>query len=295
VRLYAAVTQSAQAGNPHGLPHAWAFLARFVYGPRGTRLHASGDWSVADNASCQAAMYQQRRPSGMVRQKPENAGCWPAVVGLRTLTTCMPFRSVRPPHAVRRPGSCPHPCDTPTHPRVAGFVLSNGCAHQINSSHHASIPQCTYRHGLGGVYAHGRPRVSGFDHHPWFSPCRLLNHLPATRLTATALEAFLRVAGYALFRAYRGQFVKLLQLVDQSFLAALQQVGLVLYGQKMPVQPSVASPGFPHGQWPQVAQTSICYSQSAACFARVSSAELDPQAPAVVPPSLRHCVNDTGK
>ena len=55
-------------------------------------------------------------------------------------------------------------------------------------------------------------------------PRRLLNHLPATRLTATALEAFLRVAGYALYRAYRGQFVKLLQLVDQSFLAALQQV-----------------------------------------------------------------------
>jgi GLE1-like protein len=54
--------------------------------------------------------------------------------------------------------------------------------------------------------------------------CRLLNHLPATRLTATALEAFLRVAGFALWRAYRGQFVKLLHLVDQSFLAALQQV-----------------------------------------------------------------------
>jgi nucleoporin GLE1 len=57
---------------------------------------------------------------------------------------------------------------------------------------------------------------------------RLLNHLPATRLTATALEAFLRVAGYALYRAYRGQFVKLLQLVDQSFLAALQQVGFTV-------------------------------------------------------------------
>lgn len=32
------------------------------------------------------------------------------------------------------------------------------------------------------------------------------------------------MAGFALYRAYRGQFVKLLQLVDQSFLAALQQV-----------------------------------------------------------------------
>lgn len=57
-----------------------------------------------------------------------------------------------------------------------------------------------------------------------YKACRLLNHLPATRLTATALEAFLRVAGFALWRAYRGQFVKLLHLVDQSFLAALQQV-----------------------------------------------------------------------
>lgn len=28
VRLYAGITQSANPGNPHGLPHAWAFLAR---------------------------------------------------------------------------------------------------------------------------------------------------------------------------------------------------------------------------------------------------------------------------
>ncbi len=54
--------------------------------------------------------------------------------------------------------------------------------------------------------------------------CRLLNELPATRLTATALEAFLRVTGFRLYAAYRNQFVKLLHLVDQTFLAALQQV-----------------------------------------------------------------------
>jgi hypothetical protein len=28
VRFYAAIMQSSHAHNPHGLPHAWAYLAR---------------------------------------------------------------------------------------------------------------------------------------------------------------------------------------------------------------------------------------------------------------------------
>lgn len=54
--------------------------------------------------------------------------------------------------------------------------------------------------------------------------CRLLNELPATRLTATALEAFLKVAGYRLYAAFRSQFVRLLHFVDQVFLVDLRKV-----------------------------------------------------------------------
>jgi len=41
---------------------------------------------------------------------------------------------------------------------------------------------------------------------------RLLNHLPANRLTATALDAFLKMAGFRMAAAYGRQFVKLLQV-----------------------------------------------------------------------------------
>lgn len=41
--------------------------------------------------------------------------------------------------------------------------------------------------------------------------CRLLNALPANRVTATAVDAVLKVAGYRMHLAYRGQFSKLLQ------------------------------------------------------------------------------------
>ena len=48
--------------------------------------------------------------------------------------------------------------------------------------------------------------------------------LPATRLTATALDAFLQVAGHRLYAAYGRQFVKLLHCVDDEFLADLRKV-----------------------------------------------------------------------
>ncbi len=54
---------------------------------------------------------------------------------------------------------------------------------------------------------------------------RLLNALPATRLTATALDAFLQVAGHRLYGAYGRQFVKLLHCVDDEFLGDLRKVG----------------------------------------------------------------------
>ena len=41
--------------------------------------------------------------------------------------------------------------------------------------------------------------------------CRLLNALPANRVTATAVDAVLKVVGWRMNTAYRRQFTKLLQ------------------------------------------------------------------------------------
>ena len=55
--------------------------------------------------------------------------------------------------------------------------------------------------------------------------CRLLNDLPATRVTATSVDAFLQVGGYKLYALYGRQFVKMLHYIDQDFLADLKKVG----------------------------------------------------------------------
>lgn len=48
--------------------------------------------------------------------------------------------------------------------------------------------------------------------------------LPATRITATALDAFLKVAGFRLYALYGRQFVKMLHYIDQVFLEDLKKV-----------------------------------------------------------------------
>ncbi|EFN53838.1 hypothetical protein CHLNCDRAFT_135914 [Chlorella variabilis] len=57
--------------------------------------------------------------------------------------------------------------------------------------------------------------------HAWTLLARLLTALPANRVTATAVDAVLKVAGYRMHLAYRGQFMKLLQYIDREFLPAL--------------------------------------------------------------------------
>jgi nucleoporin GLE1 len=59
----------------------------------------------------------------------------------------------------------------------------------------------------------------------WGYLARLLNALPADRVTAAALDAFLKVAGYRLHAAYRGQFMKLLRCVHSDFLSQLSASG----------------------------------------------------------------------
>lgn len=54
---------------------------------------------------------------------------------------------------------------------------------------------------------------------------RLLNALPASRMSATALEAFLKTAGFRMNGAYGRQFHKLLAYVDTVFMADLARQG----------------------------------------------------------------------
>eukprot|EP00884_Botryococcus_braunii_P002466 jgi/Botrbrau1/1221/Bobra.0163s0028.2 len=59
----------------------------------------------------------------------------------------------------------------------------------------------------------------------WTFLARLLNHLPGNRIVATALDAFLKVAGYKLHLTYRGQFLKLVQYVGENTLSDLDRHG----------------------------------------------------------------------
>ncbi|CAI5982902.1 unnamed protein product [Closterium sp. NIES-64] len=58
--------------------------------------------------------------------------------------------------------------------------------------------------------------------HAWQWCARLLNHLPANRASATALEVFLKIAGYRMHLTYRSQFLKLLNVVGNEYRGKLQ-------------------------------------------------------------------------
>ncbi|KAJ0544864.1 putative GLE1-like superfamily protein [Helianthus annuus] len=57
----------------------------------------------------------------------------------------------------------------------------------------------------------------------WKWLARFLNSLPANIYTVVALEAFLEVAGFALYRRYKNQFKKLLNIISRDFLKALKE------------------------------------------------------------------------
>ncbi|OVA20560.1 GLE1-like [Macleaya cordata] len=56
----------------------------------------------------------------------------------------------------------------------------------------------------------------------WAWLARFLKALPANIYTAVALQAFLQMAGFALFRKYKSQFMKILNVISQHFLDALE-------------------------------------------------------------------------
>lgn len=57
----------------------------------------------------------------------------------------------------------------------------------------------------------------------WAWLAMFLNALPPNRSTAFALDAFLRMAGFALFRRYKSQFMKMLNVISHSYLPALKK------------------------------------------------------------------------
>ncbi|KAL0004367.1 hypothetical protein SO802_011928 [Lithocarpus litseifolius] len=56
----------------------------------------------------------------------------------------------------------------------------------------------------------------------WAWIARFLNTLPVNRDTAVALSAFLKMAGFALFRKYKTQFIKVLSYIWNNFLQELK-------------------------------------------------------------------------
>ncbi|XVF43865.1 hypothetical protein PTKIN_Ptkin02bG0074600 [Pterospermum kingtungense] len=56
----------------------------------------------------------------------------------------------------------------------------------------------------------------------WAWLARFLNALPANIYTAVALNAFLQTAGFGLFRKYKSQFMKMLNIISENFLNALR-------------------------------------------------------------------------
>ncbi|KAF8040744.1 hypothetical protein BT93_B2846 [Corymbia citriodora subsp. variegata] len=59
----------------------------------------------------------------------------------------------------------------------------------------------------------------------WAWLARFLNTLPANVYTAVALNAFLQMAGFALFRKYQRQFKKMLNVISEDYLGALKARG----------------------------------------------------------------------
>ncbi|KAJ1380498.1 GLE1-like [Sesbania bispinosa] len=56
----------------------------------------------------------------------------------------------------------------------------------------------------------------------WAWLARFLNALPANQYTAVSLNAFLQVAGFALFKRYKSQFLKMLNVILENFLVDLK-------------------------------------------------------------------------
>jgi len=68
-----------------------------------------------------------------------------------------------------------------------------------------------------------KPHPHGLDH-GWVWLARLINLQPIPDVTATVLEAFLKVAAYSLHQKYKGQFIKLLDSLYRQYLPKLEEV-----------------------------------------------------------------------
>ncbi|KAG6544760.1 hypothetical protein Mapa_013786 [Marchantia paleacea] len=78
---------------------------------------------------------------------------------------------------------------------------------------YAALTQ-TEVHG-GGINPHGMPEA-------WAWCSRLLNRIPANRYSASALESFLKIAGFRICKAYPKPFMKLMQVIVSEYLVSLK-------------------------------------------------------------------------
>ncbi|BBN05565.1 nucleoporin GLE1 [Marchantia polymorpha subsp. ruderalis] len=67
----------------------------------------------------------------------------------------------------------------------------------------------------GGINPHGMAEA-------WAWCSRLLNRIPANRYSASALESFLKIAGFRIYKAYPKPFMKLMQVVVSEYLVSLK-------------------------------------------------------------------------
>ena len=82
--------------------------------------------------------------------------------------------------------------------RMTGFMLFYAAFLQVDAPNHP--------HGMDAAWR-------------WLA--RLLNRCPPNRHTAVALDSFLKIAGYRMHQHYRGQFMKVLELVHGEFIPKL--------------------------------------------------------------------------
>ncbi|KAJ4962077.1 hypothetical protein NE237_021987 [Protea cynaroides] len=93
---------------------------------------------------------------------------------------------------------------------------------KIQSTEHCLEGIASYMKLYGALIQTEGDGVQNMLKEGWAWLARFLNVLPANIYTAVALDAFLQMAGFALFRKYKSQFRKILNIIDSHFLDALQ-------------------------------------------------------------------------
>ncbi|KAL1807297.1 hypothetical protein ACET3Z_030365 [Daucus carota] len=106
--------------------------------------------------------------------------------------------------------------------KAIGFKEENGKL-ENRDTYVERVRSCMKLYGaLVQTEAEGVKNPHGIEE-GWAWIARCLNALPANLYTAVSLQAFLEMAGFALYRKYRSQFKKILNIISRNFITALKQ------------------------------------------------------------------------